>query len=183
MVEKIIVKPTEVRGLGNIMNVKTDEDYELVDCTITEATDTVNGASVNVIVMEPTFWEPTTLTVTPSSATLVLNDSVTISATLKDSSNTPISGVDLTFKKSPTSSYTTRTNSEGVATYTFTGSSVGSYTISVIFDGDLTYASSSVVPPSGPLQPWRGPHRLRTRLWKRPCPGSCPVLSSLHPLQ
>ena len=143
MVEKIIINPTKVRAYGNIVNVKSDGDYEPVDCTITEDTDTVNGATVNVIVMEPDLGEATTLTVTSSSSTLVLDNTVNISATLKDSSNAAISGATITFKEGTTTLGTSTTNSSGVATYTYTGASVGDHTINAGFAGDSTYASST----------------------------------------
>lgn len=143
MVEKIIVNPTEVRGYGNIVNVKSDEDYEPVNCTITEDMDTVYGATVNVIVMEPDLGEATTLTVTSSSSTLVLDNTVNISATLKDSSNAAISGATITFKEGTTTLGNSTTNSSGVATYTYTGASVGDHTINAGFAGDSTYASST----------------------------------------
>ena len=143
MVEKIIINPTKVRAYGNIVNVKSDEDYEPVDCTITEDTDTVYGATVNVIVMEPDLGEATTLTVTSSSSTLVLDNTVTISATLKDSSNAAISGATITFKEGTTTLGNSTTNSSGVATYTYTGASVGDHTINAGFAGDSTYAGST----------------------------------------
>ena len=143
MVEKIIINPTKVRAYGNIVNVKSDGDYEPVDCTITEDTDTVYGATVNVIVMEPDLGEATTLTVTSSSSTLVLDNTVNISATLKDSSNAAISGATITFKEGTTTLGTSTTNSSGVATYTYTGASVGDHTINAGFAGDSTYASST----------------------------------------
>lgn len=60
MVEKIIINPTKVRGYGNIMNVHSSTDYELSDCTITETTDTVNGATETVYELEDTilFFDP-----------------------------------------------------------------------------------------------------------------------------
>jgi hypothetical protein len=60
MVEKIIINPTKVRGYGNILNVHTSTDYELSDCTITETTDTVNGATETVYQLEDTilFFDP-----------------------------------------------------------------------------------------------------------------------------
>ncbi len=48
MVEKIIISPDRVRGLGNIITPKETTDYELVDCTLSSGTDTVNGVTVTV---------------------------------------------------------------------------------------------------------------------------------------
>ena len=52
MVEKIIVDPAEVRGLGDILEVKGTSDYTLYDSTLTAGTDTVYGATANVFVLE-----------------------------------------------------------------------------------------------------------------------------------
>jgi len=48
MVEKIIINPTKVRGYGNIMNQHSTTDYTNYACTLTEETDTVNGAETTV---------------------------------------------------------------------------------------------------------------------------------------
>ena len=83
MVDKIIVSPGKVRGFGNIVSPKGEDDFEPVGCTIDETTDTINGVSMTVYLLEPDLGEQTTLTVTSSSSTLVLDGTVTISATLK----------------------------------------------------------------------------------------------------
>lgn len=143
MVEKIIVNPSEVRGLGDIVSPKSASDFSLYGATLESGTDTVYGVSMGVYLMEPDLGEATSLTVTSSSSTLVLDGTVTISATLKDSSNVAISGATITFKESDTTLGTGTTNSSGVATYTYTGTSVGSHTVVGVYDGDSTYASST----------------------------------------
>ena len=55
MVEKIIVNPSSVRGLGDILDVKGVSDYSLYGSTLSSGTDTVNGATKNIIVMGDTF--------------------------------------------------------------------------------------------------------------------------------
>ena len=143
MVDKIIVSPGKVRGFGNIVSPKGEDDFEPVGCTIDETTDTINGVGMTVYLLEPDLGEQTTLTVTSSSSTLVLDGTVTISAALKDSSNVAISGATITFKEGSTTLGTGTTNSSGVATYTYTGATTGSHTVSGVFGGDSTYASST----------------------------------------
>ena len=143
MVEKIIVSPSKVRGFGNIVSPKDEDDFEPVECTIDETSDTINGVSMTVYLLEPDLSESTTLTVTSSSSTLVLDGTVTISATLKDSSNVAISGATVTFKEGTTTLGTGTTNSSGIATYTYTGTTTGSHTVSGVYGGDSTYASST----------------------------------------
>lgn len=48
MVEKIIINPNKVRGYGNIINQHNTTDYTNYACTLTEETDTVNGAETTV---------------------------------------------------------------------------------------------------------------------------------------
>ena len=59
MVEKITITPNHIRGMGNIIDPKTDDDFTVEDCTITESTDTVNGLTVPVFELEDTFTPPT----------------------------------------------------------------------------------------------------------------------------
>ena len=59
MVEKIIINPEEVRGLGNIMSPHSSSDYEVYMSSITTGTDTVNGQTMTVYELEDTilFWD------------------------------------------------------------------------------------------------------------------------------
>ena len=54
MVEKIIINPDKVRGYGNIINQHSTTDYTNYACTLTETTDTVNGAETIIYEMEDT---------------------------------------------------------------------------------------------------------------------------------
>ena len=55
MVEKIIVNPNEVRGLGDIVSPKSDTDFIEYASNVTEGTDTVYGATEKVFSLEDTF--------------------------------------------------------------------------------------------------------------------------------
>ncbi len=83
MVEKIIINPNKVRGYGNIMNMHTSTDYELSDCTITETTDTVNGATETVYELEDTilFFDPCRTDANQSSGYYVTSGSYSLSDT------------------------------------------------------------------------------------------------------
>ena len=52
MVEKIIVNPESIRGLGNIMLPKSVTDFELYNSTLSESEDTVYGTTKTVFVLE-----------------------------------------------------------------------------------------------------------------------------------
>ena len=55
MVEKIIINPEEVRGLGNIMSPHSSSDYEVYMSSISSGTDTVNGQTMTVYEMTDTI--------------------------------------------------------------------------------------------------------------------------------
>jgi len=49
MVDKIIIKPKNIRGWGHILDPKTLEDYTVNEGVLSESTDTVNGVETTVI--------------------------------------------------------------------------------------------------------------------------------------
>ena len=55
MVEKIIVNPNEVRGLGDIVSSKGASDFIEYASSVTQGTDTVYGAGSKVFTLEDTF--------------------------------------------------------------------------------------------------------------------------------
>ena len=121
MVEKIIVNPNKIRGYGNIMSSHTSSDYELVDCTISSGTDTVNGASATVYTLTSTASHSYSLAFSQDTYTYsFLELYVTVSCTLTDG-GTPMSGETVTFSYVSSGfpvTETKTTNSNGVATLT-----------------------------------------------------------------
>lgn len=91
----------------------------------------------------------TTVNLTSSSASITTLESATLTATVLDQNNDPMSGETVTFYDSSTSLGTATTNSSGVATYTFTGSS-GSHTLKAtcetINSSNVTVTVSKVTP-------------------------------------
>ena len=118
MVEKIIVNPEAIRGYGNILNVHGSSDYDLEDCTIATGTDTVNGATVNVLTLTPTFSHSYSISFGQSSYTAV-GGAVTLTCTLLDG-GVAVSGASVSLSDG-TSSYSGITNSSGVATFNLSG--------------------------------------------------------------
>jgi len=86
----------------------------------------------------------TTLTIDVPSATQ--ERSVTLKATLKDENANPIQGMVVHFKMYDGSSWTNmssaNTDSNGVASISYTPSSIGSFQVKAIFAGATNYASS-----------------------------------------
>ena len=49
MVEKITVNPESIRAYGNVLMPKSASDYDTYESTVTKTTDTVYGATQNVM--------------------------------------------------------------------------------------------------------------------------------------
>ena len=76
MVEKIIVNPSEVRGLGNIvMDNHTVSDWETYKSVLGSSTDTVNGESVSI-------YELSMYGVSFNNASYMSSGSVTVTVTV-----------------------------------------------------------------------------------------------------
>ena len=129
MVEKIMITPEKVRGYGNIMSPKTGADFTVSDCTLIVDTDTVNGELVTVYDLQPsTTVLSVSLTVDDNS--VMIGESVTLSATVEDEMSDPVSGASVSFKLGGSSIGTSTTNSSGIATYTYTCNTAGTLTFS-----------------------------------------------------
>ena len=143
MVEKIIVNPESVRAYGNVVSPKTGADFDEYDCTLEVGEDTVNGETVTVYVLTP---ETTSISLVLSSSvgSCGIGDSVVLSVTVTEDSE-PVSGASVSFKLGGSEIGTGTTNSSGVATYTYTTSSVGSLNFSAVYAGHSSNSVSVVV--------------------------------------
>ena len=86
----------------------------------------------------------TTVRVAPVTQSVEYGGSVSVSATVLDMSRQPVTGATVTFKDGSTTLGTGTTDSNGVATYTDSTLSIGTHTITAIYD-DVTSNSISVV--------------------------------------
>ena len=143
MVEKIIVSPESIRGLGNIVVPKTGADFEEYNCTMEVSDDTVNGEDVTVYVLTP---ETTTISLVLSSnvSTVTAGGNVILSVTVTED-EVPVSGQSVSFKLGGTEIGTGTTNSSGVATYTYTTTTGESLNFSADYAGHSSNAVSVVV--------------------------------------
>ena len=141
--EKIIVNPERVRCYGNIMMEHSVDDYTLVGSTILVDSDTVMGAETTVYTIEA---ESSTLSVVLSSSvgSCYLGDTVTLSATVTDD-GVAVEGGLVTFKLGNDTIGTDETDSTGVATYTYTTSSVGSLNFTAYYESHNSNTVSVVV--------------------------------------
>lgn len=86
---------------------------------------------------------PTSISLTYPSTTR-LDQSISITATLKDNANNPIGGAQITFQLNSSPIGTAITNGEGSATLVYTISvSAGTYTITASYAGSSQYAPST----------------------------------------
>ena len=129
MVEKIMITPEKVRGYGNIISPKTGADFTVNDCTLIVDTDTVNGELVTVYDLQPSATVLTVVLAVDDNSVLI-GESVTLSATVKDGMTNPVSGASVSFKLNGASIGTSTTNSSGIATYTYTCNTAGTLTFS-----------------------------------------------------
>ena len=100
-----------------------------------------NTGTSNLIVSPFT----TTMAIEVPSATQ--GQVATLKATLKDENSNPIQGVNIQFQMYDGSSWTnmssSNTDSSGIASISYTPSSIGSFQIRAVFGGSANYASSS----------------------------------------
>ena len=138
MVEKVFISPNRVRAYGNIVNMKTGDDFTLVNSELTVTTDTVDGAEMTVFQFE--VEGGISIALVSSSSTCNVGDNVLLTATVLDD-NAPVEAAEVTFKVGETVLGTDETDANGVATYTYATSSVGSLSFSASYQ---TSTSNSV---------------------------------------
>lgn len=138
MVEKVFISPNRVRAYGNIVNMKTGDDFTLVNSELTVTTDMVDGAEMTVFQFE--VEGGISIALVSSSSTCNVGDNVLLTATVLDD-NAPVEAAEVTFKVGETVLGTDETDANGVATYTYATSSAGSLSFSASYQ---TSTSNSV---------------------------------------
>jgi len=112
MVEKVFISPNRVRAYGNIVNMKTVDDFELVDSVVTESTDTVYGSTSKVFSMEVASY----ISLTATNPYLVSGETTDLVVSLVNAFGSPLSGKTVTVTGSDGSSYNGITNTNGLFT-------------------------------------------------------------------
>lgn len=136
MVEKVFISPNRVRAYGNIINMKTGDDFTLVNSELTVTTDTVNGAEMTVFSMEV---EPH-ISVSATNPYLLSGETTDLVVSLVNAFGSPLSGKTITVTGSDGSLYNSITDNNG--TYTKTGVSVSGDTT---FTATYSSVSDSIV--------------------------------------
>lgn len=128
MVERITVNPEEIRGLGNIVEKHTIDDYITYNCSIEAGTATIGGVETEVYEME--MGSPTvTVSLSASSSTVYVGTIVTLTATVLEEGSA-LEDAAVEFLQGTTVIGTGTTNSSGVATYSYTTDTIGTVSLS-----------------------------------------------------
>ncbi len=128
--DKVIVNPSEVRGLGDIVSPKSLSDY-------------IGGevSSVGDGVFELEYLDGSFLTLTVPATISGDDTSFSVSATLKDSSDTAISSATVYCDVNGTV-LTGTTNSNGVVSFTVNTDGSSRYDVKVYYTGTSTVAGT-----------------------------------------
>lgn len=131
--KKIEVRPEKVRGMGNLIPPLSVSDFELSDCMIhEEAPFKINGHLFNHFSIDVPIV-PVNLVLSTNVATIYPDattpNTAIITATLTDSSGTPVPNVDVYFQEEGVRIGTASTNAQGTCTFEYSNSSGGTHTI------------------------------------------------------
>lgn len=131
--KKIEVRPEKVRGMGNLIPPLSVSDFELSDCVIHEEDPfKINGHLFNHFSIDVPVV-PVNLVLSTNVATIYPDattpNTAVITATLTDSSGTPVSNVDVYFQEEGVRIGTASTNAQGTCTFEYSNSSGGTHTI------------------------------------------------------
>lgn len=145
--KKIEVRPEKVRGMGNLIPPLSVSDFELSDCMIHEEDPfKINGHLFNHFSIDVPVV-PVNLVLSTNVATIYPDattpNTAIITATLTDSSGTPVSNVDVYFQEEGVRIGTASTNAQGTCTFEYSNSSGGTHTIRAYTMKQSKYNKSS----------------------------------------
>ena len=98
--DKIIVNPLDVRGLGNIVSPKTISDFGVLNGTLSSGSDTVNNQSMTVYSTDYLVGSSISLSAVDGNndtVDVITDSQVTVYAVLKDDDDTVIEGATVYF--------------------------------------------------------------------------------------
>jgi len=112
--------------------------------TVTHAgTSTVSATLDNQTLTQQIIVDPSVSNITTGNVTVMNGKSVNLTATLTDANGNPLSGQSLNFSVNGVVVGNAMTNSNGVATLNYTPTSKGNYTVTVSYNGNADYLSST----------------------------------------
>ena len=143
--EKIIVNPLSVRGLGDIVSPKILADFDVCDSVLASSTDTVNGVSMTVYT---TSYRSGSRLLKSGDGFIVYTPDLTsmsVSAVLKTKSGSAISSASVSCIIDNETTLTATTNSSGKANFTIPfveGESY--YSLRFVYGGTSSVAGCSI---------------------------------------
>ena len=142
MQDKIIVTPSEVRGLGNIVSEKELEDFLVYMSTITSTSEEVDGITRKVYALG--YVPPqVSLTLTLEKTVLDYDEHTNLIATLLDENNVGIPNEEVKFyNENSYLFYTGTTDSNGVITINVYSHQPGQHTYTGVLTSDTSVTGS-----------------------------------------
>ena len=136
MVDFIITDFSNVRGGGNIVDtVPSAEDFIVDNCTISSV---VSGEFV--LTPGASLVDSVSLSVSPLSVTV--GGTVTLTATVLDDEDEPLEDISVSFRAGSSVIGSDTTDSSGIASYTATMGSVGTFSMTAVAGGVTSTAQS-----------------------------------------
>ena len=139
--EKVIINPSDVRALGNIVSPKVLADYKEYWSNISSSSETVDNYNLPVFVLS--YAGGSSLTLTSAKWVTPVSGSFTVTVVLKDYTDSPLTSktVSCTVNDGETSLSAT-TGSDGVASFTVsTVEGVCEYYLRFSYAGNSSYSS------------------------------------------
>lgn len=96
MQEKIIVTPSEVRGLGNVVFPKSSSDFNEYLSKVTSDSEEIDGITKTVYTLE---YDSTTLLLTVNKSHIQPGGTVTVTVTVTDDNGDPIENAEIDLYK------------------------------------------------------------------------------------
>ena len=145
MQDKIIVTPSEVRGLGNVVSEKELEDFLVYMSTITSTSEEVDGITRKVYALG--YVPPqVSLTLTLEKTVLDYDEHTNLIATLSDENNVGIPNEEVKFyNENSYLFYTGTTDSNGVITINIYSRQPGQHTYTGVLTSDTDITGSVTV--------------------------------------
>ena len=144
MVDKIIVNPSEVRGYGNILEVRERDEYERFHAEINDG-----ESSVTIDSLEHTYFrmklegEPILVSFSISSTPAYGVQSTITANVVKESDDTPLSDLVMNFYVNNNLKGTGTSNASGNVTFTWTPNDLGDMALKFTVTSQDRYAEGN----------------------------------------
>ena len=138
--ERVIVNPGNVRGLGNIVSPKTLTDFSVCNGKLASSTESVNN--VDMTVYTSSYLAGSSLSLSYTNLIATTDTSFTISVALKDNTDSAVNGATVYLLVNDASPVSATTNSSGVATFSVDSDGSSKYNLKCYYDGSVSLGGS-----------------------------------------